>query len=65
MLTKLAKRFWNDEQGLELSEYAIMAGLIICILIAIIWAVGQNINSVFSKLNTTLGSAAAGTGGGS
>jgi Flp pilus assembly pilin Flp len=63
MLTKLAKRFWNDEQGLELSEYAIMAGLIICILLAVILGVGNGINKIFNRLNTVLQSAANTAGG--
>ncbi len=58
---KLAKRFLSDEQGLELSEYAVMAGLIIVLAVAIIILVGGHINSIFNKLNGAMGSADAGT----
>ncbi|MCL5279372.1 MAG: Flp family type IVb pilin [Planctomycetes bacterium] len=55
MMKKLAKRFWNDEQGLELSEYAIMAGLIIVLAVGFIIAMGGSISSIFNKLANALG----------
>ena len=36
-MKKLAEKFFRDEQGLELSEYAVMTALI---LIAVITAIG-------------------------
>jgi pilus assembly protein Flp/PilA len=56
-MSKLIKKFWNDEQGLELSEYAIMAGVIIVIVIAVITGMGGHINSIFTKVNNTLSAA--------
>jgi Flp pilus assembly pilin Flp len=56
-MLKLAKRFLNDEQGLELSEYAIMAGLVIVLAVAIIITVGGHINGIFNKLANALGKA--------
>ncbi len=52
---KLAKRFLNDEQGLELSEYAIMAGIIIILAVAFIFTVGNHVSNIFNKLGTKLG----------
>ncbi len=48
-MLKLAKKFWNDEQGLELSEYAIMAGIVILVAAA----------TIFSKLADALTNANA------
>jgi Flp pilus assembly pilin Flp len=59
MFTKLAKRFWNDEQGLELSEYAIMIALIIAISILAITTLGGKIKTMFTSLGTALDTAAS------
>lgn len=54
---KTLMKFWKDEQGLELSEYAIMVGLIIVIAVATIWAIGGHIDNIFTKLSGTMASA--------
>ena len=56
-MKNLLKKFVKDEQGLELSEYAIMAGIIIVIAIATIVSMGGHINNVFTKVNTALDTA--------
>ncbi len=58
-MRKLVQRFWENEHGLELSEYAIMAGLVIVLAVAIIIALGGHITSIFTKLNTAMGEADA------
>ena len=55
----LVKRFLKDEQGLELSEYAIMAGLIILIAVVTIGLVGGHINNIFINLSGQLATAEA------
>lgn len=54
MLKKLAKRFVQDEQGLELSEYAIMIALILVIAVGAITLVGEQINTLFGELLSAL-----------
>ena len=49
-MKKLMKRFLKDEQGLELSEYAVMAALVIVVAAAVIITVGEEINVIFGKL---------------
>jgi pilus assembly protein Flp/PilA len=51
---KTIMRFLRDEQGLELSEYAVMVGLIVVITVAIITLIGGNINRIFGLLNDAL-----------
>lgn len=53
-MTKLLQRFWEDEAGLELSEYAIMIALVIVIAIVTIEAVGGAINDRFTDLLNAL-----------
>ena len=50
LMKKLMKRFLKDEQGLELSEYAVMAALVIVVAAAVIITVGEEINVIFGKL---------------
>jgi Flp pilus assembly pilin Flp len=59
---RLARRFWSDERGLELSEYAIMAGLIILLAVGIILTVGGQINTIFTRLSGALGDAISASG---
>ena len=52
------KKIWNflkEEDGLELSEYAVMAALIVVGTAVIIGTLGTTITGVFTTLNTTLG----------
>ena len=48
------KRFLSDEQGLETVEYAIIAGLIVSGLVAIIVAIGGWVKNSFSNLQKSL-----------
>ena len=51
---KFTKRFLSDEQGLETVEYAIIAGLIVSGLVAIIVAIGGWVATQFTNLQTDL-----------
>jgi Flp pilus assembly pilin Flp len=53
-MLKLARKFWNDEQGLELSEYAIMAALIIVAIVTIITTLGTTIGDAFTTLTNKI-----------
>lgn len=57
----LVKRFLKDEQGLELSEYAVMVGLLLVVALAVIIAVGTNIDRIFGILDAELDTVQAGT----
>jgi len=49
------KRFFSDEKGLETVEYAIIAGLIVTGLVAIIVAIGIWVKGKFNTVKTELG----------
>jgi pilus assembly protein Flp/PilA len=49
------KRFLSDDKGLETVEYAIIAGLIVSGLVAIIVAIGGWVKTQFTTLQTQLG----------
>ena len=46
------KRFWNDESGLELSEYAVAAALVAIAAVVAFQTLGTNIGA---RINTLAG----------
>jgi Flp pilus assembly pilin Flp len=52
---KSFKSFLSDDKGLETVEYAIIAGLIVTGLVAIIVAIGVWVKGKFNSLKTDLG----------
>ena len=61
----LLKRFWTEEEGLELVEYAVMTALLVAVLIVGIKALGTAIDTRFGAVETEIGNAGSsgGTGG--
>ena len=49
------KRFLKNDQGLETVEYAIIAGLIVTGLVAIIVAIGVWVKGKFTSVKTEVG----------
>jgi pilus assembly protein Flp/PilA len=53
-IRKLIVRFVRDEQGGEVLEYALIAGLIVVAAIAIIGAVGTKVLARWTSLNSSM-----------
>ncbi len=53
-MKKLLRRFVRDERGLELSEYAVMAALVIVVAVGAVMALGVEIDAIFDKLLAAL-----------
>ena len=53
-IMKMIKRFFSDERGLETVEYAIIVGLIVAGLIAVIAAIGVWVKAQFDALQTDI-----------
>jgi pilus assembly protein Flp/PilA len=47
---KFVKKFWRDEEGQDLVEYALLAALMALIAVAAFPPVGNSIKNVFSKV---------------
>jgi pilus assembly protein Flp/PilA len=54
----LAKKFWNDESGQGLAEYALLLGLIVVGVVVLIQGMGVSIEKIFNKANQDLKKAA-------
>ncbi len=53
-MRRLMQRFMAEETGLELSEYAVMAALVVAALIVAIVALRGAIGNKFNELATTI-----------
>jgi pilus assembly protein Flp/PilA len=56
----LARKFWNDESGQGLAEYALLLGLIVIGVVVLIQGMGISIKKIFTKANSDLATAASG-----
>jgi Flp pilus assembly pilin Flp len=54
--------FVRDEQGQDLVEYALLAGLISIVCVGVIQASGQKISTVWSAVDSALGVASGAFG---
>jgi pilus assembly protein Flp/PilA len=59
-MRELARKFWEDESGQGLAEYALLLGLIVIGVVVLIQGMGISIKKIFTKANDDLGTAAAG-----
>jgi Flp pilus assembly pilin Flp len=48
------KRFWNDESGQDIAEYAVMLAVILVIVVGTIRLIGSNANNVFSNVGSAI-----------
>lgn len=53
-MTKMITKFFNDEDGATAIEYGLIAALIAVAIIAMVKAVGGNLNTTFSAIDSAL-----------
>jgi Flp pilus assembly pilin Flp len=54
-MTKMLQRFWSDEQGQDIAEYAVMLAVILVIVVGTVRLIGGNANNVFSSVGSSIG----------
>jgi Flp pilus assembly pilin Flp len=47
-VTVLVAKFWADDQGQDIAEYAVMLAVILVLVVGTVRLVGSNANNVFS-----------------
>ena len=47
-------KIWNDEQGQDIAEYAVMLAVILVIVIGTVRLIGTNANTVFSQVGSAI-----------
>ena len=53
-MAKFLQQLWNDEQGQDIAEYAVMLGVILVIVVGTIRLIGSNANTVFSQVGSAI-----------
>ena len=53
-MLKLLRQIWNDEQGQDIAEYAVMLAVILVIVIGTVRLIGSNANNVFSQVGSAI-----------
>ena len=53
-MAQLLKQLWNDEQGQDIAEYAVMLAVILVIVVGTIRLIGSNANNVFSQVGSAI-----------
>ena len=53
MIEKM-RQLWNEDQGQDVAEYAVMLAVILVIVIGTVRLIGGNANNVFSQVNSQL-----------
>ena len=49
-----ARRFWLEEEGQDIAEYAVMVAVILIIVVGTIRLIGSNSNTVFSNVDSAI-----------
>jgi Flp pilus assembly pilin Flp len=47
-------RFWRDDEGQDIAEYAVMLAVILVIVVGTIRLIGTNANTVFSNVASSV-----------
>lgn len=53
-MAKRLQRLWNDENGQDIAEYAVMLAVILVIVVGTIRLIGSNANNVFSQVGSAI-----------
>ena len=53
-MERLLPRFWMDDEGQDIAEYAVMLAVILVIVVGTIRLVGSNANNAFSNVASSL-----------
>jgi Flp pilus assembly pilin Flp len=53
-VARLLQQLWNDDQGQDIAEYAVMLAVILVIVVGTIRLIGSNANNVFSQVGSSI-----------
>jgi Flp pilus assembly pilin Flp len=51
---KILQTLWNNQQGQDIAEYAVMLAVILVLVVGTIRLVGSNANNVFSSVASSV-----------
>ena len=53
-MKKIVRSLWNNQEGQDIAEYAVMLAVIMVVVVGTIRLVGGNANNVFSSVASTV-----------
>ena len=53
-MREMVRKLWQDEQGQDIAEYAVMLAVILVIVVGTIRLIGTNANNVFSSVASSI-----------
>ena len=54
IVNNFLRRVWQDEQGQDIAEYAVMLAVILVIVVGTVRLIGSNANNVFSSVASSM-----------
>jgi Flp pilus assembly pilin Flp len=54
-MTEVLRRMWQDDEGQDIAEYAVMLAVILVIVVGTIRLIGTKSNTVFSQVSSSIG----------
>jgi Flp pilus assembly pilin Flp len=51
---EFVRRFWCEEEGQDIAEYAVMLAVILVIVVGTVRLIGSNANNVFSSVASSI-----------
>lgn len=53
-MADVLRKLWQDDQGQDVAEYAVMLAVILVIVIGTVRLIGGNANTVFSQVGSSI-----------
>ncbi len=53
-MANLLRKFWSDDRGQDVAEYAVMLAVILVIVLGTVRLIGSNANTVFSQVGSSI-----------
>lgn len=53
-MADLLRKFWHEDQGQDVAEYAVMLAVILVIVVGTVRLIGSNANTVFSQVGSSV-----------
>jgi Flp pilus assembly pilin Flp len=53
-MKEFIQRFWSEDQGQDIAEYAVMLAVILVLVVGTIRLVGSNANNAFSSVASSI-----------
>lgn len=53
-MADLLRKFWHEDQGQDVAEYAVMLAVILVIVVGTVRLIGSSANTVFSQVGSSV-----------